>query len=119
MSWGCTSTLSTRWGAQRSGGDGCWVSKRPATRGIGVKRVGALMRISGAPRVALLSKVCAIDFAEEVTPNGAPFRSSVAKLVTDVVRDDRGGAVVPAALRAVLGAVPLRRVDGRRRRVWH
>ena len=51
----------------------------------------ALMRISGAPTVALLSKVCAIDFADEVTPNGAAFRSSVAKLVTDVVRDDRGG----------------------------
>ena len=51
----------------------------------------ALMRISGAPTTALLSKVCAIDFADEVTPNGAAFRSSVAKLVTDVVRDDLGG----------------------------
>lgn len=51
----------------------------------------ALVRISGTPTVALLSKVCAIDLADEVTPNGAVFRSSVAKLVTDVVRDDRGG----------------------------
>jgi heterotetrameric sarcosine oxidase gamma subunit len=51
----------------------------------------ALVRISGAPTVALLSKVCAIDFADEVTPNGAAFRSSVAKLVTDVLRDDRDG----------------------------
>ena len=35
------------------------------------------------------AKRCAIDFSEAVTPNGAAFRSSVAKLVTDVVRDDR------------------------------
>ena len=51
----------------------------------------ALMRISGAATVALLSKVCAVDFADAVTPDGAAFRSSVAKLVTDVVRDDQDG----------------------------
>src|SRR5215211_4317361 len=52
----------------------------------------ALMRITGAMARDLLAKVCAINFADEVTPNGAAFRSSVAKLVTDVVRDDRGGS---------------------------
>jgi heterotetrameric sarcosine oxidase gamma subunit len=51
----------------------------------------ALMRISGAQTVDLLAKVCGIDFSEEITPDGAAFRSSVAKLVTDVVRDDRDG----------------------------
>lgn len=51
----------------------------------------ALIRISGAQTPDLLAKVCAIDFSEEVTPDGAAFRSSVAKLVTDVVRDDEGG----------------------------
>jgi len=51
----------------------------------------ALMRISGARTPDLLAKVCAIDFSEEVTPDGAAFRSSVAKLVTDVVRDDESG----------------------------
>ena len=51
----------------------------------------ALMRISGARTVDLLAKVCGIDLSEEVTPDGAAFRSSVAKLVTDVVRDDRDG----------------------------
>jgi heterotetrameric sarcosine oxidase gamma subunit len=49
----------------------------------------ALMRITGARSADLLGKVCGIDFSEEVTPDGAAFRSSVAKLVTDVVRDDR------------------------------
>jgi len=51
----------------------------------------ALMRISGAQTPDLLAKVCAIDFSEEVTPDGAAFRSSVAKLVTDVVRSDESG----------------------------
>lgn len=51
----------------------------------------ALMRITGAKTVDLLAKVCGIDLSEEVTPDGAAFRSSVAKLVTDIVRDDRDG----------------------------
>ena len=51
----------------------------------------ALVRISGAWTADLLAKVCAIDFSEEVTPDGTAFRSSVAKLVTDVVRDDESG----------------------------
>ncbi len=51
----------------------------------------ALMRLTGARMADLLAKVCAIDFSEEVTPDGAAFRSSVARLVTDVVRDDENG----------------------------
>jgi heterotetrameric sarcosine oxidase gamma subunit len=51
----------------------------------------ALMRITGTRAADLLAKVCGIDLSEEVAPDGAAFRSSVAKLVTDVVRDDRDG----------------------------
>ena len=51
----------------------------------------ALLRLSGQDGVRVLSKVCAVDFAEDVTPNGSSFRSSVAKVVTDVVRDDQDG----------------------------
>jgi len=51
-----------------------------------------LVRITGARTPDLLAKVCAIDFADGVTLNEAAFRSSVAKLVTDVVRDDSGGS---------------------------
>jgi heterotetrameric sarcosine oxidase gamma subunit len=65
--------------------DGGLVSVFDATHGR------ALMRITGARAAEMLSKVCAIDFSEEVTPDGAAFRSSVAKLVTDVVRDDESG----------------------------
>jgi heterotetrameric sarcosine oxidase gamma subunit len=64
--------------------DGGLVSVFDATHGR------ALMRITGARAPDLLAKVCAIDLADDVTPDGAAFRSSVAKLVTDVVRDDIG-----------------------------
>ena len=69
--------------------------RRPAPAGnfvsvIDVTHGRALIRLTGAEAASLLAKVCAIDFSDRVTPNGAAFRSSVAKLVTDVVRDDRG-----------------------------
>lgn len=51
----------------------------------------ALLRLTGPAADQTLSKVCAIDLADAVTPDGAAFRSSVAKLATDVVRDDVGG----------------------------
>ncbi len=38
-----------------------------------------------------LNKLCAIDLSDRVTPDGTAFRSSVAKLATDVVRDDFDG----------------------------
>ncbi len=49
----------------------------------------ALLRLTGPDAPALLAKVCAVDLRDRVTPDGAAFRSSVAKLATDVVRDDR------------------------------
>ncbi|HXV93016.1 MAG TPA: sarcosine oxidase subunit gamma family protein [Pseudonocardia sp.] len=50
----------------------------------------ALVRLRGAASAALLAKVCAVDLADGATPDGAAFRSSVARLVVDVVRDDTG-----------------------------
>lgn len=51
----------------------------------------AVMRLTGEQSAATLAKVCGIDLEGRVTPDGAAFRSSVAKLVTDVVRDDQPG----------------------------
>lgn len=51
----------------------------------------ALLRLTGRDAPALLAKVCAIDLDDRVTPDGSAFRSSVAKVATDVVRDDRDG----------------------------
>ena len=53
----------------------------------------ALMRITGARADDLLAKVCGVDLSRHVTPDGAAFRSSVAKLVTDVVRDGEDGVL--------------------------
>ncbi len=49
----------------------------------------ALIRLTGRRSAEVLAKVCGIDLSEAVTPDGAAFRSAVAELVTDLVRDDR------------------------------
>jgi heterotetrameric sarcosine oxidase gamma subunit len=51
----------------------------------------ALLRLSGADAAKTFAKLCAINFSDAVTPNGAAFRSSVARIAVDVVRDDRSG----------------------------
>jgi heterotetrameric sarcosine oxidase gamma subunit len=51
----------------------------------------ALMRLTGARGDDVLAKVCGIDTGEGITPDGAAFRSSVAAVATDVIRDDTGG----------------------------
>ena len=51
----------------------------------------ALMRLTGAAAASTLNKVCAIDLSDGSRPDGTAFRSSVAKLATDVVRDDIDG----------------------------
>lgn len=50
-----------------------------------------LVRLRG-PRVSdLLARLTAFDLDDRFVPDGAAFRTSVATLVTDVVRDDRDG----------------------------
>jgi heterotetrameric sarcosine oxidase gamma subunit len=49
-----------------------------------------VLRLSGDDSPRVLEKVCAIDLADRVTPNGSCFRSSVARLRCTVVRDDLG-----------------------------
>lgn len=48
----------------------------------------AVLRLTGAAAAATLAKLCPIDLGDRVTPNGSAFRSAVAHLATDVVRDD-------------------------------
>lgn len=52
----------------------------------------ALMRLTGQDAARTLSKVCAVDLFDGVTPDGTAFRTSVAKIATDVVRNDTGEA---------------------------
>jgi heterotetrameric sarcosine oxidase gamma subunit len=55
----------------------------------------ALMRLTGTRAAATLAKLCGIDLADASTPDGTAFRSSVAGLVTDVIRDDQQGPSGP------------------------
>lgn len=49
----------------------------------------ALMRLTGEDAVrGVLSKVCAVNFSDHAVPNGSALRSSVASVVTDIIRDD-------------------------------
>ncbi len=71
--------------ASRVAGAGEFVSVLDLTHGR------ALVRLTGSDAARLLAKMCAIDLSDRVTPDGTAFRSSVAKLATDVVRDDVAG----------------------------
>jgi heterotetrameric sarcosine oxidase gamma subunit len=51
----------------------------------------ALIRLTGPLARDVLSALCGIDLSDAVTPDGAAFRSSVAGLATDVIRDDVEG----------------------------
>ncbi len=51
----------------------------------------ALVRLTGQKAARVLAAVCGIDLSDAVTPDGAAFRSSVAALATDVIRDDVAG----------------------------
>jgi heterotetrameric sarcosine oxidase gamma subunit len=56
----------------------------------------ALVRLTGPHAAGVLAKVCGIDTSEPITPDGAAFRTAVAAVSTDVIRDDTGG--VPSYL---------------------
>ena len=68
--------------AQAPGGSVTWVD---LTHGR------ALVRLDGSSAASVLAKVCGIDLSDDLTPDGAAFRTAVAALATDVVRDDRDG----------------------------
>jgi heterotetrameric sarcosine oxidase gamma subunit len=48
----------------------------------------ALIRIVGADSARVLSKLCGINFSDTTTPNDTALRTSVARLVTEIVRND-------------------------------
>lgn len=53
-----------------------------------VSHAGVLLRITGDRAVDVLTRMCAMDFSDAKFPNGATFRSSLARVVCDVIRDD-------------------------------
>ncbi|HET7245646.1 MAG TPA: sarcosine oxidase subunit gamma family protein [Streptosporangiaceae bacterium] len=51
----------------------------------------ALMRLTGTAAAGMLARACGIDLSDRFTPDGAAFRSAVAAVATDVIRDDVAG----------------------------
>jgi sarcosine oxidase subunit alpha len=51
----------------------------------------AMVRLTGSRARTVLSHLCAIDLQDSATPNGTCLRTSVAKVVTDIIRDDHDG----------------------------
>jgi heterotetrameric sarcosine oxidase gamma subunit len=48
----------------------------------------ALVRVTGPQAADLLARLCPIDLADDMTPDGSALRSSVAGVATDLIRDD-------------------------------
>jgi heterotetrameric sarcosine oxidase gamma subunit len=72
-----------------------------------------LIRLTGPAAASVLARVCAIDLADAVTPDGTAFRSLVAGVAATVVRDDAGPGRLTAGS---AGATPAggRDADGER-----
>ena len=51
----------------------------------------ALVRVTGPDAAGLLARLCGADLHDDMAPDGAALRSSVAGVATDIVRDDRAG----------------------------
>lgn len=52
----------------------------------------ALVRVSGPETMSLMQRLTAVDLDDRLVPNGSALRSSLAKVVTDIVRDDQDGS---------------------------
>lgn len=60
-------------------------------RDVDLTHVRAVFRLSGAAARRVLEKLCALDLADDMFPPGAAGRTTVAGVVTELVRDDRDG----------------------------
>ncbi|MEP7088523.1 MAG: sarcosine oxidase subunit gamma family protein [Nocardioidaceae bacterium] len=52
----------------------------------------ALVRLSGPETLTLLRRVTAVDLDDRLVPNGSALRTSLARVVTDLIRDDVQGS---------------------------
>ena len=59
----------------------------PLTR-VDLTHARAMIQITGAVSVRVLSKLCGIDFRDTANPDDCALRSSMARLVTEIIRHD-------------------------------
>ena len=65
----------------------------PSASWVDLTHGRALIRLNGKSAATVLAQVCGVDLSDTITPNGAAFRTSVAALATDVIRDDLPGSI--------------------------
>ncbi|MCP3910003.1 MAG: hypothetical protein GY713_03515 [Actinomycetia bacterium] len=71
-------------------GDGN-VDMDPALTMVDLTHGRAQFRLTGPAATTALETVCSLDWSDPMMPNGAATSASVAKVICDVVRDDRDG----------------------------
>jgi len=67
------------------------IDQSEATTIVDITHGRAMMRLFGPAATQALAKVCSIDLADDLTPDGAVFSASVAKVTCDLVRSDSQG----------------------------
>jgi heterotetrameric sarcosine oxidase gamma subunit len=67
-------------------------ARSPRTAVVDLTHGRALMRVSGPHTMTVLSRVTAVDLDDRLVPNGSALRTSLARVVTDLVRDDYEGS---------------------------
>lgn len=60
---------------------------------LDVTHVYSMIRIYGSDSAKVTTKLCAIDFSDEILPSGSALRTSVAGLVSLVIRADCVGNI--------------------------
>lgn len=76
-----------------SPGEWTLLGTRPSGETVDLTSVRAMFRLTGDDAANLLNRICGLDFAEDVFPNGSSARTLVAGVATEVVRDDHDGAL--------------------------
>lgn len=74
-----------------SPGEWTLLGDRPDGETVDLTSVRAMYRLTGDDATGLLNKICGLDFADGVFPNGSSARTLVAGVATEIVRDDQDG----------------------------
>ena len=69
------------------------IGDKPNGEVVDLTSVRAMFRLTGDRSADLLNKICALNFNDDVFPNGSSGRTLVAEVATELVRDDQNEAV--------------------------
>jgi heterotetrameric sarcosine oxidase gamma subunit len=58
---------------------------------VDMTHANVLIRLTGADSIEVVTRMCAMDFSDKKLPNGATFRTSLGRVLCDVIRDDVAG----------------------------